>query len=271
MPKNFSVSIQKKNSAILNEIIKSWNDNNLNISNEVCESILFKYTIENNPYFQKFLPTFNLIKNTLEVKDLSDISYEEAFSIALKNIFTTKINIEELGVFLEDDSYFLKSSSTEKTSSNTNKTTNLKDNTQPYNSNNVTKIKLDTENENNTITNNNVPIIKSDINSDKSLQDKQHAYISSSENNLNTKSQNNTTNSTTSDIIENDTLNAKSDEILDEYSQKDDNINIDNTQKNNNTTSLESKDDLAQDIITWDNFPPELQLNKKLDAYTYNL
>lgn len=104
--KTLNVSLQKRNFDELNNIINSWEDEDLNVSGEVCKSILFKYDLENNSYIQTLLSTINLIKTNLKNKELFEESYENALLIALKNIISIKVNAQELSDFLEKDNYF---------------------------------------------------------------------------------------------------------------------------------------------------------------------
>ena len=104
--KTLNVSLQKRNFDELNNIINNWEDEDLNVSGEVCKSILFKYDLENNSYIQTLLSTINLIKTNLKNKELFEESYENALLIALKNIISIKVNAQELSDFLEKDDYF---------------------------------------------------------------------------------------------------------------------------------------------------------------------
>lgn len=121
--KNINVSIQKRNFDKLNCILNNWDDEELNLSNEVCKSILFKNELENNPLTQTLLSTLNLIKTNLKNKNLFDYPSDEALFIALKNIISIKINATELSSFLEDDFYFATSTN----SPNTNSLDNIQD------------------------------------------------------------------------------------------------------------------------------------------------
>ena len=104
--KTLNISLQKRNIDNLNSIIDNWEEDGLVVSNEVCKAILFKNDFENNSCLQTFLSTLNLIKTNLSNKNLFDKSYNEALTIALKNILNIKINASELVSLLEDDSYF---------------------------------------------------------------------------------------------------------------------------------------------------------------------
>lgn len=106
MKKTLNVSIQKRNLEDINLILNNWEDEGLNVSGEVCKSILFKYDLENNPYIQTLLSTLNLIKTNLKNKNTYEESQESALLLALKNIISIKINAQELSNFLENDLYF---------------------------------------------------------------------------------------------------------------------------------------------------------------------
>ena len=154
---SLSVSIKNKHYNDLILIVEQWENKKLNVSNEICESVLLKNNIENNTYLQKFMPTFNLIKQTLKNKNLDNLTYEEAFSTVLKNIFSIKINTEELGKFLEDDDYLLNINSYNETQNKQNKIKENK-NTTPIATKNTQKEDLNNKvdnNEKNSNTNNN--------------------------------------------------------------------------------------------------------------------
>lgn len=106
MRKVINVSIQKKSLVELNSILNMWEDDMLNLSNEVCKSILFKHEFENNPVMQTLLSTIKLIKTNLKNKELFKYTEEEAFIISLKNLLSIKVNPNELCDFLENDLYF---------------------------------------------------------------------------------------------------------------------------------------------------------------------
>lgn len=103
-----NASIPKRNFEELNAILNSWDEEKLNLSSEVCKSILFKHEFENNPITQTILSTLNLIKISLKNKKLFDNSYNEALFLALNNIISIKIDANELSNFMEDDFYFSK-------------------------------------------------------------------------------------------------------------------------------------------------------------------
>lgn len=105
--KVINVSIQKKNFNELNNILNMWDEDELNLSSEVCKSILFKNELENNPIIQTLLSTLELIKTNLKNKDLFEYSEDEALNIALKYILAIKVNGCELSDFLANEFYFL--------------------------------------------------------------------------------------------------------------------------------------------------------------------
>lgn len=101
-----NISIRKRNFEEINNIVKEWDENNLNVSSQVCDAILFKSDLENNPHIQTLLSTLELLKAHLKNKDLFEEDYNNALLIATKNIISIKINTDELKEFLENELYF---------------------------------------------------------------------------------------------------------------------------------------------------------------------
>lgn len=106
LKRTVNISIQKRNLEEINDILNMWDYEGLNASREICKAILFKYSLENNPYLQTLLSTLNLIKSNLKSKNLNENDLETASMIALKNIVSIKIDAQELTNFLENDDYF---------------------------------------------------------------------------------------------------------------------------------------------------------------------
>lgn len=116
--KTINVSIPKKNSNKLNSLFKNWDDESLNLSNEVCKCILFKDELENNPITQPLISTLNLIKMTLKNKNLSEDAYNKELANALNSIISITINTQELWNLVENKLYSSSDTKTENSSNN---------------------------------------------------------------------------------------------------------------------------------------------------------
>lgn len=249
--KTINVSIQKKNSDKLNDILNNWDEEELNLSNEVCKCILFKNELENNQVTQSLISTLNLIKITLKNKNLFEKSYDEAFITALKNIISININTQELCSLVENDLYFSNVSKTDNSSND-----NLKHNLNTYK--NFTKNNEYTEETIVTIPENENTCIEA----------------------LNTF-ENSTDNHTKEVTPINDIINTTSIEGVN------DTIAITQEKTTTNTTSSNNNECTNQNvsgIIRWDNIPEEPTvsndgkdknvsdielLNKRLNAFSY--
>lgn len=108
LKKTLNVSIHKRHIHEISKILKDWDDEGLVVSTEVCESILFKTIMKENPYLHTLYSTVKLIESNMKNKDLYNIDYNKAFTLALKNTLSLNINTNELKDFLENENYFMK-------------------------------------------------------------------------------------------------------------------------------------------------------------------
>ena len=94
--KNVNISLQKRNIEQLNNIIQSWDDDGFNISNEICDAILFKYNLQDNPHICTILSTLNLIESSLKSQypPLDPKANAES-----KNNFEQKIKNDTMDIF----------------------------------------------------------------------------------------------------------------------------------------------------------------------------
>lgn len=92
--KTINVSIQKRHFNTLNAILNSWEENGYNLSNEICEAILFKNKSDINPHICTILSTLALIESSLKSQKISkNMTLEEIDSKALE-IFNDVITID---------------------------------------------------------------------------------------------------------------------------------------------------------------------------------
>jgi len=88
MLKTLNVSLQsKKYGPSINKIVEKWKEDGLNISPEVCKSILMKDKIESNATLLQVLSAYDLVEKILKMKGISD----EAM---LESIFSEMIKID---------------------------------------------------------------------------------------------------------------------------------------------------------------------------------
>lgn len=107
--KTVNVSIQKRNFDKINEILNSWEDDGCNISNKICEAILFKEASQENPHILTILSTLNLIESSLKAK--CNLSQEEISLNAteiFKQVLTLNIDGEKLTSFLTGSSNLIR-------------------------------------------------------------------------------------------------------------------------------------------------------------------
>lgn len=92
--KTINVSIQKRHFNTLNAILNSWEEDGYNLSNEICEAILFKNKSDINPHICTILSTLALIESSLKSQKISkNMTPEEIDSKALE-IFNDVITID---------------------------------------------------------------------------------------------------------------------------------------------------------------------------------
>lgn len=92
--KTINVSIQKRHFNALNAILNSWEEDGYNLSNEICEAILFKNKSDINPHICTILSTLALIESSLKSQKISrNMTPEEIDSKALE-IFNDVITID---------------------------------------------------------------------------------------------------------------------------------------------------------------------------------
>jgi hypothetical protein len=95
--KTVNVSIGKRHSDRINSILNEWEDEGLNISSEICESILFKDICTKNIATCTILSTLSLIKSTLK----SNKNYNKLSSSELDEL-TSQILCEVLSVDIDN-------------------------------------------------------------------------------------------------------------------------------------------------------------------------
>lgn len=88
MLKTLNVSLQsKKYGPSINKIVEKWKEDGLNISPEVCKSILMKDKIESNATLLQVLSAYDLVEKILKMKGISD-------ETMLESIFSEMIKID---------------------------------------------------------------------------------------------------------------------------------------------------------------------------------
>lgn len=99
--KNINVSIQsKKYSQPINNILNDWDNNGLNVSTEVCESILLANKIASSPTLLSVIKMYELTDQILSLNkfDNNEKTLEDIISLLIKingegltNIFLNKL------------------------------------------------------------------------------------------------------------------------------------------------------------------------------------
>lgn len=92
--KNINVSIQsKKYTEPINSILNVWEGDGLNISTEVCDSILLADKIAQSPTLLSVMKIYALLEEILELNGANEDSLEEALSklIIVKGSELTKV------------------------------------------------------------------------------------------------------------------------------------------------------------------------------------
>lgn len=88
--KNLNISIQsKKYSMTINDILNKWDDEDKNISTEVCESILLSNEIYKSPTLINIIAIYKLIQQLIDLYDLKD---DDVIELILSDIITIKNN-----------------------------------------------------------------------------------------------------------------------------------------------------------------------------------
>lgn len=131
-----NVSLQKRNLELLNSILNGWVEDGYNISNEICNAIIFKNKSDINPHIQTILSTLSLIESSLKSQRISkSMSDDEIGSKALE-IFNEVITIDIDGTKLTN---LLKSVNmpVKKQISNKTEIENTSQNTSEYISENI--------------------------------------------------------------------------------------------------------------------------------------
>lgn len=91
---NINVSLKKRNKALLNNILNSWEKEGCNLSSEVCDAIILKNLSNENPHIQTILSTLSLIESSLKSHSTTrDMEQEEIRARAL-SIFNEVITID---------------------------------------------------------------------------------------------------------------------------------------------------------------------------------
>lgn len=99
--KNINVSIQsKKYSKAINNILNDWENNGMNVSTEVCESILLANKIASSPTLLSVIKMYELTDQILSLNkfDNNEKTLEDIISLLIKingegltNIFLNKL------------------------------------------------------------------------------------------------------------------------------------------------------------------------------------
>lgn len=93
--KNVNVSIQSKKYALpINKILQEWEDNSLNISTEVCESLLLSNKIAKSPTLLKVINVCELAEKILNLYSIEDSQKAQMIENVLSQIIqvdTTKL------------------------------------------------------------------------------------------------------------------------------------------------------------------------------------
>lgn len=99
--KTVNVSIQKRNYDKINDILNSWEEDGCNISNKICEAILFKESSKDNPHILTILSTLNLIESSLKANhNLSEEELSLNTTEIFKQVLTLNIDGDKLTTFL---------------------------------------------------------------------------------------------------------------------------------------------------------------------------
>lgn len=89
-----NVSLQKRNYKLLNSILIEWEKEGYNISNEVCEAIIFKNRTNINPHICTILSTLSLIESSIRSQKISKHMTEEQIDSKTLEIFNEVITID---------------------------------------------------------------------------------------------------------------------------------------------------------------------------------
>lgn len=92
--KTVNVSLQKRHIDYLNEILNSWEEDGCNISNEICEAIIFKNKSDINPHICTILSTLSLIESSIKAQKNSKTMTQEEIDTKTLEIFNDVITIE---------------------------------------------------------------------------------------------------------------------------------------------------------------------------------
>lgn len=101
MLKTLNVSLQsKKYGPSINKIVEKWKEDGLNISPEVCKSILMKDKIESNATLLQVLSAYDLVEKILKMKGISDETmlesiFSEMIKIDMNKLFTEEVSKEK--------------------------------------------------------------------------------------------------------------------------------------------------------------------------------
>lgn len=139
-----NVSLQKRNAKLLNSILINWEKEGYNISNEVCEAIIFKNRTNINPHICTILSTLSLIESSIKSQQISKQMTEEEIDTKALEIFNEVITIDIDGNKLTNllKAVNLTSSTTELSAERNINSEDIKI------SNNISSIEIERENSN---------------------------------------------------------------------------------------------------------------------------